>query len=790
MKLSSKFIKANEMLCDLEHHVPAPYFRKSFMLDFTPLKAEVTICGLGLYELYINGKNITKGPLAPYFSNTDDICYYDNYDISGLLDEGENVIGILLGNGLRNPFGGFVWDFDQATHRGAVTVALCLEASDGENVYELEADESFRTHPSPITFDDLRMGCRYDARLEIPRWCERGFDDISWSYAMAEKTPKGKQKLCSAEPIVCTEELKPVEIKHYDRLPFGYKNTAPGAEALEESYRENVYVYDFGVNTAGVTALHIHGKPGQKITIRHGEHLIDGKFSVNTTIFNQPSYIERYLKYGQTDVYICKGGEECFVPKFKYDGFRYAYVEGLEPKQATMEALTVLVMNSDVCSRAGFVCSDDTLNQLQIMARRSDLSNFYYFPTDCPHREKNGWTGDAVVSAEHMLLNLSVENSLREWLDNIRMSQRADGRLPGIVPTGTWGFKMDCGPIWDGVCVVLPYYIYKYTGNKDIIKENAAMIMRYLFYMTTKRDERGLVAFGLGDWIDPNEEKDGKVASPLEFTCSAGCYDIASKAGFLFEEIDCMAEKNYAFALAEEFRSAIRIHLIDPQTKVVAGECQTSQAMAMEVGLFDRNELEEAGKRLVEIIHRDGDINACGMIGLRYIFHALTRLGQTNLAYKIITCRHPHCYGYWVENGATTMRESFKSLEHPAMDSQNHHFLGDVSSWMIQELAGIKPNPQANDTAEFEISPHFVEDLTYAEGYYDSMYGRIYSRWERVAVGIRLMIEIPSGMWGNVVMEDGWQFVDGRRQIEISEGKYYLEICLQLPETKVVSNDL
>lgn len=774
MKLSTKFIKAGNQLCDFGHQVSAPYLRKAFTLNFKPLKAEITICGLGFYELYINGKNITKGPLAPYISNTDDICYYDNYDISELLSEGQNVVGILLGNGFRNPFGGFIWNFDEAAHCGAVTAALCLEAADEEHTFELEADESFRTHPSPITFDDLRMGCHYDARLELEKWCERGFDDSDWGFAMPEKTPRGKKKLCSAEPIVCAEELRAVEMKHYDRLPFAYMDTSKGADAIERTYRDNVYVYDFGVNTAGVTALHIHGKKGQKITIRHGEHLIDGKFSVNTTIFNRPDCIDRYLEYGQTDVYICKGGDEYFVPKFKYDGFRYAYVEGLEPEQATLGALTAVVMHSDVRSQAGFVCSDDTLNQLQVMTRRSDLANFYYFPTDCPHREKNGWTGDASVSAEHMLLNLSVGNSLKEWLENIRMAQAPDGRLPGIVPTGGWGFAWGNGPAWDSVCTNLPYYVYKYTGDKTVIEENMAMIMRYLCYAASRRDGRGLVAIGLGDWVDPNESKNGKIASPLEFTDSAEIHDIAVKAAFLFGEIGCVAEKNYALALAEEFRTAIRRHLIDLQTMTVAGNCQTSQAMAIETGLFEAEELDKAGKRLVEIIHRDKDVNSCGMIGLRYIFHALTRIGQTELAFRMITSKHQHCYGYWVENGATTMWESFKGLDDAGVDSRNHHFLGDVSSWMIQELGGIKPNPLGNDIAVFEISPHFIDALSYVKSYYDGHYGRLSTMWERVEDGILLSVEVPAGMKGCIVVEEGLQFTDGKRKMPVAEGKYSL----------------
>ena len=150
MKLSARFIKATEEMCDFDRPVPAPYIRKTFTLETEPKQAEITICGLGFYELYINGRNITKGPLAPYISNPDDVCYYDHYDLAGLLKKGKNAIGVILGNGFRNAFGGFVWDFDKASCRGAPIVALCLEARDGQNALELEADETFRTHPHSV----------------------------------------------------------------------------------------------------------------------------------------------------------------------------------------------------------------------------------------------------------------------------------------------------------------------------------------------------------------------------------------------------------------------------------------------------------------------------------------------------------------------------------------------------------------------------------------------------------------------------------------------------------------
>ncbi len=768
MKFSTRFIKADQEICDFERHVPAPYLRKTFELEAEPTRAEITICGLGFYELYVNGRNITKGPLAPYISNPDDVCYYDHYDLTGLLKRGKNALGILLGNGFRNAFGGFVWDFDRAACRGVPTVALCLEADDGQHSVEIEADETFRTHPSPILFDDERMGCRYDARKEIPGWCEPDFDDSAWAFALPERKPRGIARLCGAEPITVTETLSPEAITYHEEMPYCYVSMKNDAAPLEGAVARHAYVYDFGVNGAGVTRLNIrNAAPGQRITVRHAEDLVHGDVSVNSTIFLRSNTTKEYIEYGQTDVYICKGGDETFTPVFKYDGFRYAIVEGLTSEQAVPDAVTFLVMNSDLKERAGFSCSSPLLNQLQTCARRSDLSNFYYFPTDCPHREKNGWTGDASVSAEHMLLNLAAEKSLREWLYNIRLAQREDGALPGIIPTGGWGFDWGNGPAWDSVCVNLPYYIYRFTGDRNVIPENAGMIMRYLFYISRRRDEQGLIAIGLGDWLDPFQSEHGGIASPLRVTDSATIFDLATKAAFLFGRAGLKREAEYASAFAADMRDCFRKHLIDPATQTVEGDCQTSQAFAIEAGLFDENELADARRRLVEIIHRDGDINACGMIGLRHVYHALVHAGEADLAFRLITSTSRSCYGSWIAHGATSLWECFPDLNVGTEGSKNHHFMGDISSLFIQEFAGLKPNPHFDDVNAYEISPVFVKELDFAEAYYLAPKGKISVRWERTPAGIEIRIHAPEGTRGELVLPEGYRLADGRTKMKL-----------------------
>lgn len=758
MLLSEKFIKATDDLCDFYHPVAAPYFRKEFNLDFIPENAEITICGLGFYELTVNGTDITKGFMAPYVSNHNHVCYYDNYDVTKLLTPGINVIGITLGNGMRNCYGGFVWEFEKG--RAPLCLALALEIENKDRKMLIEADSTFKTADSPILYNDTRMGYTYDANLEIPGWNIAGFDDSDWKSAFPCETPAGEKCICTAEPLVNVGEVKAVDIKHYDKLPFAYESSRNDSKPIESTYRENVYVYDFGINYSGVTKLKINGKKGQKITVRHGELLQNGGFSISNIMFYnnmRDDCGDIYREFCQKDEFVCKGGEEEFVPKFKYDGFRYAFVEGLEPEQATKDALTYIKITSDIKPRASFNSSCDTLNKLYEMITVSDISNFCYFPTDCPHREKNGWTGDAHASCERFLLTLTAENSLKMWMRDIRKAQLDSGILPGIVPTFTWGYEWGNGPMWDAICTEIPYQVYRFTGNSEIIEENAQLILRYLSYVMGKRDEKGLIAIGLGDWVDPFAyEVDGEYKCPLEVTDTVMSYRIADTAQKLFEIIGKKNEASFAAACKNDLRTAIREHLIDFNTYTVYGNCQTAQAIVLYHGIFNDDEFNKAAERLVELIHSAGDINTCGLVGLRFIYHILTTIDEYDLAYKVITSEEFSCYGSWVKNGYTNMLESFPfETDKPfgpggGVGSLNHHFLGDIGSWMIQEVAGIVPNPELKGVDTFIIAPHFLEALNFAEATFNAKYGDITVRWERTGDDITLKISVPDGMYGKL----------------------------------------
>ena len=772
MLLSKKFIAANYDVADFDNLVPAPYMRKAFDLDFIPETAELTICGLGFYELYINGVNVTKGALAPYIANPDDICYYDNYDVKKYLKKGKNAVGVILGNGFRNPYGGFVWDFEKADCRGAVCLAVSFEAKSGDKTLTFEADESFKTHPSPLLRNDIRMGTLYDARAEINGWNLPDFDDSSWQNAVKITMPKGEKKICAAEPVKVYKIIKPVSVKFYESLPLSYKTPESGAEPYADGFRKNVYVYDFGFNSAGVSRLKIKGERGQKITVHHGEYLQDGKFSMFTTMFEWHKDYKLYLDYGQCDEYILKGGdEETYIPVFKYDGFRYLCVEGLTEKQATLDAFEFLVMSSDLETRGDFNCSSDTLNTLYKMGVNSDKSNCFYFPTDCPHREKNGWTGDASMSCEHMMLHLKAENSLREWLNNIRKAQKESGQIPGIVPTGGWGYSWGSGPAWDSVLFTLPLEIYRRTGDKSVITENAEAMLRWLSFAGTRRDEKGLLAFGLGDWVDPNQSINGKIAAPLELTDTVMTYLNAEIAEFLFGEIGRTLEKHFAAEFKSELRAAVRANLINYETMTAAGDCQTSQAFSIFAKMFDDGEMPAAKNRLLQIIHRDGDKNACGMVGLRCVFRVLCDMGEGDLAYKIITDDGYSGYASWIKAGATALCEQFYYFDGRGTGSQNHHFLGDILAVFIEKFAGLNPNPYYNDVNYLLVKPNFISALNYANARFKFDGGEAEVSWQRSGGDINVKVTVPAGVKGELVLPDGCSLENGAAKIAIKTGE-------------------
>ena len=739
MKFSSKFISATK--------------KYNTYID----SAEITICGLGFYKLYINGKDITKGMLAPYISNPDHILYYDNYNIAPLLKKGKNVIGIVLGNGMLNCPGGAVWEFEKARWRSAPKVALTAELRFADGDYaEFESDESFKVSESPIWFDDLRSGVFYNALKEQDGWNISDFDDSDWENAFYCEVPRGEARLCEADPIVASKRMKPVAITKGKLIDYEPERKLDWT-SLEIPETTEGHIFDFGINTAGVFEFKISGAtPGTRVEFFTSETL-DENGDLDT--YNFAKFFPKY--YGQRDIYICKGGEESFIPDFTYHGYRYLLVTGLEDSQISKDTITYIEAHTCLEQTGNFYCSDETANTIEKMTLTADVANFFYFPTDCPHREKNGWTGDAALSAEQMTLNFSVGNSYKEWLRNIRKAMTAEGALPGIVPTGDWGYEWGNGPAWDAVLTFLPYYTYVYTGDREIIEENATAIFRYLNYISSRRNKNGLVAIGLGDWVQP-ERNAGDPTCPIIVTDSIYCMTICEKAAYIFNELNMKAQYEFANTLYNEFREAIRKHLIDFNTMTVFSDTQTAYAMAIYYGVLEKAEIPLAAKRLAELVHQAGDLFDTGALGGRCVFHALADCGYADLAYKMISGPGFPSYGYWIDQGYTALCESFHLK---GFESLNHHFWGDVSSWYLQQVAGIRVNPNRDDLQRVDIKPNFIDTLTFAEGWHNSVNGKIFVRWDKDGDTATIKINIPDNCHGYLILPENWVVKSDNRKL-------------------------
>ncbi len=754
---SSSFYGAGGKYCTYDEHVSAPYIRRTFEFDEAD-SATLTLTSSGFYQLFVNGKEITKCPLSPYITNPDSVLIYDTYDLMPYLKKGKNCMGFILGNGYINSIGGFVWDFEKVPYRAAPSVAFHLEAKKADKtVMSLEADSSMKVHPSAILFDDFRSGVVYDANLEIPGWSEPGFDDSDWKNAVRAETPRGAKMPFDTDLVVINETLKAVSItegREQELARPEAKRVCPPAKKLIEN-DDHGYVYDFGVNCTGIPTLKINGKPGQTIALQFSEFYKDGEYSYENILRFYPD------GYCQRDYYTCKGGLETYTFPFTYHGARYCTVIGIEKEQATEDLVTYNVIHSDVETRGDFECSNVLVNRLQEIIRRSDLSNFVYFPTDCPHREKNGWTGDASMSAEQFTLNFGVEKSLKQWMRLIRASQRIDGAICGIVPTGGWGYAWGNGPVWDSVITEIPYQTYKYRGDLSIFKENADMIMRYLHYISTKRDGRGLISLGLGDWVHPGYPS-GRQPTPRTVTDTFMCVEICRKAQVMFKACGMKAQSAFAEALREEIRNSARKYLVDLPKSRCYSNTQCAQALAIFYDIFDDEQKPEAYKVLLKLIHDAEDHFDCGMLGVRVLFHVLAQFGDAELAYKLITRTDAPSYGIFIDGfDCTSLPESWHKTIDGYTTSLNHHFLGDISNFFISHIAGIWVNPNVDNANYVEVHPNFIEELDFAAAHYDTPEGRVEVKWER-REGSRVHLRVikPKNVRAAIILPDHYSFVD------------------------------
>lgn len=740
--LPNNFVCAGYKYNTFEENVPAPVFRKDFDVEKIPRESFLVIGATGFYELYLNGENITDGYLSPYISNSNYIVFYRKYDIASKLKCGKNTIAVILGNGYANPLSGKIWGHTERKGRGTPAFTLLCD-------FFTESD--MRWNYSHILFDDERCGTFCDRRLENPNIYFPGYDDSLWNVPNKAEAVQGEKHLVTAEPVrgeknlLKAKNIRTGAVLDY-RIRDAFKDKLPQESVLMTPPPPcGGYIYDFGENNAVIPILKIKGKTGQKIHMQFSELLFEGfVYYGNTDVYPDGCC--------QQDIYICRGDAEgeVYIPPFTYHGARYCYVYGITEEQATDELLNLMIIHNDMECRSTFSCDGKFVNEIYDACIRSDKSNAVQIFTDCPSREKNGWTGDIGISAEQYMTAFGAENCFADFLKLMRTSQTENGGIPLILPAAE---KCDGeSPVWDCAMVYMPYYAYVYTGRTDIIEENAEAMIKTIRNSMSKTDERGIIECGMGDWLPVDCEAD-EYSSPLGFCVTAVTAEMSRMCRVMFlkinredyaQECECIRRKLIS-AIREEYIKGATVCEGKKNIKREYRSCLTSQALAICLNVFKEEEKEEAYKVLVKLAQENEYSFDCGFLGLRYIFHALTEAGRSDIAYKMITKPSHPSYANMIIRGETTLWERF-CMPGKRIGSHNHHFFGDVSSWLVKVIGGIRVNPRLDDPNTVLVNPEFLEGINEAKAYTKTPNGELYVSWKRVGKEVRLFVTSVGGV--------------------------------------------
>jgi alpha-L-rhamnosidase len=734
----------------------SPMLRRVFDIEKKVKSAQLSICGLGYYEMFLNGEKVGDHVLDPTWTTYHKSAHYVTYGISKELRKGVNGLGIQLANGVYNQEFGDAWNFQEAPWKAFPQMLLQLDViyEDGSKM-QIISDESWMTSTGPITWDQLRMGVMYDARKEQPGWNTAKFDDSKWQAAVIREGITGKLTAQMCEPIKVMKTLKAKNI-------------------TEEN---GVYTVDFGQNIAGWTRLKVKGEAGTKVTLDHGAHsLVHGK----------PL---------QTNIYTLKGGrEEVWEPTFTYHGFSKVKVSGF-PGRLDKEAIDARVVYSAFDDRGSFECSSDLLNRIVHLSRWSYMGNFVGIPTDCPHREKNGWSADAHLATELGLCYFGSEAVYARWMLDYEASMAKDGKLPCIIPDGgqDWGTRFLDGPAWESAYLIIPWHIYEYRGDRRILEYHYKNYKKWLSWYSDEKkvirlprfegekergtryenpqqvNQNGIITYGIGDW-PPNGQ------TPFEITSTAYYYNsakiISRIAGILGKKAE---EKEYA-ELAKMTKAAFNKEFYDEKNNIYTNNSLTATSCALFFGLVEEKNRQKVADKLADTLKKNGYMPHVGCLGSKYLLRALADNGHIETAYKVITRKEEPGWAFLAASGRTTLSENLNGN-----GSDNHVFLGDVSAWMMQYFAGIRHDPENPGFQEFFIKPQVVGDpsapegsvaarLSWVKAHHDSPYGRIESAWKIKDGNFKLNVTVPPNSTATV-------FIPGETKgKEVGAGKHEFEV--------------
>lgn len=736
----------------------ASYVRKSFKVDKKVVKASLAMTACGLYQAYLNGEEVDSQKFLPGFTFYEKRLQYQEYDVTDRIRQGENVIGAVIGDGW---YRGRIGLYDKTHYYGEKVKFLCIltmEFEDG-TAHTVVTDTSWKaTQEGPVRKNDLKTGEEYDAMMEMPGWCAPGYDDSGW-HQVWKGSYEGKLVAAQGERIIEQEHFSPVVI----HTPDG--NT----------------VLDFGQNLSGYVRFKVTGHAGDKVTLIHGETLDEqGNFTLKNL---QPEGTDSTGRpFGQMIFYTLREGEQEYAPMFSQCGFQYVKVVNW-PEELRPENFEAVAVYSDIRVNGTFRCSNPLVNRLVENLKWSQRSNFVDIPTDCPTRERAGWTGDISIFAETACYLSDPERFLLKWMEDVALQQKENGLLPFIVPEVGLEEGMYGSAGWGDVIYTVPWTLYRFYGRREILEKYYDNICRWVEAnrrraRQTHPDNAGKegihrqyildTGFHYGEWLEPgcvmSEDIQKAIKHPDEEVATAyfgySAKMLSEIAGILGKKED---ETEYR-RLYEDICRAYQTEFLTGDTVVSQRQCRYVRPIMLDLVT------EEQKKRIAADLNRMVIENeykiGTGFLTTPGILSVLTEYGYADTAYKMLENTKQPGWLYAVTKGATTIWENWigKDENNIPRDSMNHYAPGSVVAWLFGTVAGIEPLKPGYE--EILIAPVPGGTLNFCEASTDTCKGKIISSWRCENSRFTLKIQVPAQTTVN--MPDGQEYQVGKGEWEFS----------------------
>ena len=715
----------------------AVFMRHDVKLAAKPVRALARVTALGFADFYINGKKVGDNVVSPGVADYTRRVFYDTYDVTEQLAQGDNTLGVVLGNGFFSTPGRGWAQWFGVGNEPVFSVEVELTMPDGTRK-ALVSNKEWKWSTAEIVFNDYFVGETQDLRLAQPGWNRPGFDASKWQAVVEVKAPPGETQANPGTPVRVAKEVKPVRVEGnkyiFDHMQTGWPVVKASGPAGTE-----VKVGDYG-------------RPrGQGAAWNPGGNSADFKF---------------LLKGEGTEVLESRFMVHSIGPVIS--------VDGIDPPPA--DAVTIKSAHADLRVTGEFSCSNEFLTQVHEATMRTHLNYTLEIPMD-PTREKAGWMQDVQTMIDSTIYLTDIAALYRRWWTDMSQSQLPDGSVGSVVPM-VWGGQENCwnDPWWSGMIVYLPYKHYLYYGNKEVLETAYEPMKNYVKWLESKADPNdGLLRWsGASDWIEVGVQGWGPPKrTPTHLVSTCAWYHYTDMMSQISQILGKKSEADAYAAAAIKIRDNFNKHLLNPKTGLYAGaqDSQTSLILPLALGMVPEDKKSLVIQRLADNIKARDNHLSTGFVGTPHLMEAMTDLGLGDLLYKIITQESHPSWKTLISDGV--MKETWEGglVQMPSLG-------GSIGQWFYKIAGGIRPDIAAAGFKRIKIKPAVVGDLTWVKCSYESNYGKIVSNWTREDAKITMDVVIPPNTSAQIFVpaKDATSVTESGKAIETSENIKFLRM--------------